>query len=353
MEREKEEVSMQAATFRGAFAIQVEQIPDAAILEPTDAVVQITHACICGTDLWPYRGQQPYQPGWQIGHEWMGMVRDVGSEVRTIKRGDRVIASYDFCDGTCEFCQKGLDSACVQGGVWGYGHEGGQAEAIRARFADATLVVLPPSIEGDEARLKAILPLTDVMAAGHHAAVTAGVRPGGSVVVIGDGAVGLCATLAARRLGAGWIIALGHQPHRLTLARQFGASEVITSSGEQATQQVLEMTQGGAEAVLECVGTEESITMAVNMSRPGGNVGFVGAPHGSGQIPLGRMFASNIGLRGGLAPARAYLPELLEDVLAGRLDPSPILDFTVSLAEVASGYRAMDQRQAIKALIRP
>jgi len=181
---------MQAAIFRGAFAIQVEQIPDAAILEPTDAVVQITHACICGTDLWPYRGQGPYQPGWQIGHEWMGMVMDVGSEVRTIKRGDRVIASYDFCDGTCEFCQKGLDSACVQGGVWGFGHEGGQAEAIRARFADATLVVIPPSIEGDEAMLKAILPLTDVMAAGHHAAVTAGVRPGGSVVVIGDGAVG-------------------------------------------------------------------------------------------------------------------------------------------------------------------
>ncbi len=226
---------MQAAIFRGAFAIQVEQIPDAAILEPTDAVVQITHACICGTDLWPYRGQGPYQPGWQIGHEWMGMVMDVGSEVRTITRGDRVIASYDFCDGTCEFCQKGLDSACVQGGVWGFGHEGGQAEAIRARFADATLVVIPPSIEGDEAMLKAILPLTDVMAAGHHAAVTAGVRPGGSVVVIGDGAVGLCATLAARRLGAGQIIALGHQPHRLTLARQFGASEVIASSGEQAT----------------------------------------------------------------------------------------------------------------------
>lgn len=148
----------------------------------------------------------------------MGMVMDVGREVRTIKRGDRVIASYDFCDGSCEFCQKGLDSACVQGGVWGFGHEGGQAEAIRARFADAMLVVIPPSIEGDEAMLKAILPLTDVMAAGHHAAVTAGVRPGGSVVVIGDGAVGLCAPLAARRLGAGRIIALGHQPHRLTLA---------------------------------------------------------------------------------------------------------------------------------------
>lgn len=283
----------------------------------------------------------------------MGIVEDIGSEVRTLKRGDRVVAPYDFCDGTREFCRKGLDSACLQGGLWGFGHEGGQAEAIRARFADTTLVVIPPSVEGDEAMLKAILPLTDVMAAGHHAAVTAGVRPGGSVVVIGDGAVGLCGTLAARRLGAERIIALGHQPQRLTLARQFGATDVIRSSGEQATQQVIEMTQGGAEAVLECVGTEETIKMAVNMSRPGGNVGFVGAPHGSGQVPLGRMFSSNIGLRGGLAPARAYLPELLEDVLAGRLDPSPILDFTVSLAEVASGYSAMDQRQAIKVLVRP
>jgi threonine dehydrogenase-like Zn-dependent dehydrogenase len=344
---------MRAAIFRGAFDIQVEQIPDATILEPTDAVVRITHACICGTDLWPYRGQGPYTPGWQIGHEWMGMVEDVGPDVRTIKRGDRVIAPYDFADGTCEFCQKGLDSACVQGGLWGFGHEGGQAEAIRARFADATLVVVPPSVEGDEALLKAILPVTDVLAAGHHAAVTSGVRPGDTAIVIGDGAVGLCGTLAARRLGAERIIVLGHQAQRLTLARQFGATDVVTSRGEQAVLQVIEMTGGGADAVLECVGTEESITMAVNMTRPGGTVGFVGAPHGSGQIPLGRMFSSNIGLRGGLAPARAYLPELLNDVLEGRLDPSPILDLSVSLDEVAAGYAAMDQRQAIKVMVRP
>jgi threonine dehydrogenase-like Zn-dependent dehydrogenase len=343
---------MRAAIFRGAFAIQVEQIPDAALLEPTDAVVQITHACICGTDLWPYRGQGPYQPGWQIGHEWMGIVQDIGSEVRTIKRGDRVIASYDFCDGTCEFCLQGLDSACVQGGLWGFGHEGGQAEAIRACFADATLVVVPPEVEGDEALLKAILPLTDVMAAGHHAAVSANVRAGGRVAVIGDGAVGLCATLAARRLGAEQIIVLGHQPQRLALARQFGATDIITSNGDEAVQQALEMTQGGAQAVLECVGAKETIQMAVTLSRPGGTVGFVGAPHGQ-EVPLGRMFSSNIGLRGGLAPARAYLPELLAEVLAGRLDPSSVLDRTVSLAEVAAGYAAMDQRQAIKVMVRP
>jgi threonine dehydrogenase-like Zn-dependent dehydrogenase len=343
---------MRAAIFRGAFNIQVEQIPDATILEPTDAVVRITHACICGTDLWPYRGQGAYQPGWQIGHEWMGIVEDIGSEVRTLKRGDRVIASYDFCDGTCEFCRKGLDSARLQGGLWGYGHEGGQAEAIRARFADATLVALPSAVEGDETLLKALLPLTDNMAAGHHAAVVAEVRPGGTVAVIGDGAVGLCATLAARRLGAERIIVLGHQAQRLTLARQFGATDVVTSRGEQVVPQVIEMTGGGAEAVLECVGTEETINQAVNMTRPGGTVGFVGAPHG-GQIPLGRMFSYNIGVRGGLAPARAYLPELLVDVLAGKLDPSPVLDLTVGLADVASGYAAMDQRQAIKVLVQP
>src|SRR6266849_6109721 len=336
------EKNMRAAVFRGAFDIRVEQIPDASILEPTDAIIRITHACICGTDLWPYRGQGPYTPGWQIGHEWMGVVEDVGPDVRTIKRGDRVIAPYDFADGTCEFCRKGLDSACVQGGLWGFGHEGGQAEAIRARFADATLVVVPPSVEGDKALLKAMLPVTDVMAAGHHAAVSAGVRPGGTVAVIGDGAVGLCATLAALRLGAERIIVLGHQAQRLTLARQFGATDVVASRGEQGVLQVIEMTGGRSEAVLECVGTEEAINQAVNMTRPGGTVGFVGAPHGSGQIPLGRMFSSNIGLRGGLAPARAYLPELLNEVLEGRLNPSPILDLSFSLDEIAAGYSAMD-----------
>jgi threonine dehydrogenase-like Zn-dependent dehydrogenase len=173
------------------------------------------------------------------------------------------------------------------------------------------------------------------------------------VAVIGDGAVGLCATLAALRLGAERIIVLGHQAQRLTLARQFGATDVVASRGEQGVRQVIELTEGGADAVLECVGTEEAINMAVNMTRPGGTVGFVGAPQGSGQIPLGRMFSSNIGVRGGLAPARAYLPELLADVLAGKLDPSPVLDVTVSLAEVAAGYAAMDQRQAIKVLVRP
>jgi len=343
---------MRAAIYRGAKTIQVEQIPDATLLAPTDAVVQITHACICGTDLWAYRDPGNYQMGWQIGHEWMGTVTDVGAEVRTIKRGDQVIASYDFCDGTCEFCRKGLDSACEQGGLWGFGHEGGQAEAIRARFADATLVVLPPEVAADEAIVRSLLPVTDVLAAGHHAAVSAGVHAGATVVVIGDGAVGLCGVLAARRLGAEHIIIAGHQPQRLALARQFGAMDSVTASGDEARARLVELTHGGAEAVLECVGTEETLNLAVNVARPGGAVGFVGAPHAS-HIPLERMFACNIGLRGGLAPARAYLPDLLTDVLAGRLDPSPVLDRTVALADVAAGYAAMDQRQAIKVLVHP
>src|SRR5215831_799890 len=283
----------------------------------------------------------------------MGIVDDVGPAVRTLKRGDRVIAPYDFADGTCEFCQKGLDSACVQGGLWGFGHEGGQAEAIRARFADATLVVVPPSVEGDEALLKAILPLTDVMAAGHHAAVTAGVHPGDTAIVIGDGAVGLCGTLAARRLGAERIVVLGHQPVRLELARMFGATDVVATRGTEVISEVLELTQGGGHTVLECVGTEETLNLSVSMARPGGMVGVVGAFHGSGQVLIERMFFKNIGLHGGMAPARAYMPELLNEVLEGRLNPSPILDLSVSLDEVAAGYAAMDQRQAIKVMVRP
>jgi len=212
---------------------------------------------------------------------------------------------------------------------------------------------VPPSVAGDEALLQALLPVTDVMAAGHHAAVTARVHPGATAIVIGDGAVGLCGTLAARRLGAERIAVLGHQPVRLALARRFGATDVVTTRGPEAISEVLELTKGGGHAVLECVGTEETLNLSVSVARPGGMVGFVGAPHGSGQVPIQRMFFQNIGLHGGLAPARAYMPELLNEVLEGRLNPSPILDLSVSLDEVAAGYAAMDQRQAIKVMVRP
>jgi threonine dehydrogenase-like Zn-dependent dehydrogenase len=288
-----------------------------------------------------------------LGHEWMGMVEEVGSMVSTIKRGDRVIAPFAFSDGTCEFCRKGLYTNCLHGGFWGQANDGGQAEAIRSPFADGTLVVVPSSVEGDEALLKAILPLTDVMGTGHYAALLAGVHPGGTVAIIGDGAVGLCGVLAARRLGAQRIILLGHQAQRLELGRRFGATDLVTSRGEQAEREVIELTAGGAESVMECVGTKASMDTAVAIARPGGSIGYVGVPHGIEQINLERLFFGHIALRGGSAPVRAYLPELLADVLAGRLDPSPVLDLTIDLDGVPSGYAAMDQRKALKVMVRP
>jgi alcohol dehydrogenase len=302
---------MRATVFRGPFDVRIEQVRDAALHEPTDVVVRITHAGICGSDLWPYRGLEPFQPGGRLGHEWMGIVEEVGSQVTTIKRGDRVIAPFAFSDGTCEFCRKGLYTNCLHGGFWGGDNDGGQAEALRSPFADGTLVVVPSSVEGDEALLKALLPLTDVMGTGHYAALLAGVHPGGTVAIIGDGAVGLCGVLAARRLGAERIILLGHQAQRLELAHRFGATDLITSRGEQAEREVIELTGGGAESVMECVGTKESMDTAIAIARPGGSIGYVGVPHGSEQLNLGRLFGSTIALRGGVAPVRASLPSTM------------------------------------------
>jgi threonine dehydrogenase-like Zn-dependent dehydrogenase len=332
--------------------VRVETVPDSTIQRPTDAVVRVTHACICGSDLWFYRGSDDWKPGWRTGHEWMGIVEAVGSEVKNLKKGDRVLAPFAFSDGSCEFCGNNLQTSCIQGGFWGGANDGGQAEAIRAPFADATLVKIPSEVENDDALLTAILPLTDVMATGHHAAVSAGVQPGVTVAVIGDGAVGLCGVLAAKRLGAERIILLGRHEKRIEIARRFGATDVVSSRDKQAIDEVQEMTKGGAEAVLECVGTESSLSTAIGVARPGGSIGFVGVPHGSEKIELGRMFRSNIALRGGVAPARAYIPQLLADVLAGKIDPSPVLDLTVDLEDVPKGYAAMDGREAIKVMVR-
>ena len=346
---------MRATVYHGKGDVRVENVPDPTIQQPTDAIVRITHACICGSDLWFYRGLDDWQPGWRTGHEWMGIVEAVGSEVRTVKKGDRVLAPFAFSDGTCEFCAKGLQTSCVHGGFWGgKANDGGQAEAVRAPFADGTLVVIPPSVENDDTILTAILPLTDVMSTGHHAAVSAGVQPGKTVAVVGDGAVGLCGVLAARRLGAERIIILGRHDKRLELARLFGATDFVSSRGEQAVAEVMEMTKGGAEAVLECVGAQSAMDTALGIVRPGGAVGYVGVPHGSSEaVDLSHMFMSNITLRGGVAPARAYIPELLADVVAGKLDPSPVLDLTIDLNGVPSGYAAMDERKAIKAMVKP
>ncbi|MDZ7958319.1 MAG: zinc-dependent alcohol dehydrogenase family protein [Aulosira sp. DedQUE10] len=342
---------MKATVYYGAGDVRVEDVADPQIQKPTDAIVRITHACICGSDLWFYQGKDQWQPGWRTGHEWMGIVEEVGSEVRNIKRGDRVLAPFAFSDGACEFCGKNLQTSCLQGGFWGGKNDGGQAEAVRAQFADGTLVKIPDAVENDAAMLKKILPLTDVMATGHHAAVSAGVKSGITVAVIGDGAVGLCGVLAAKRLGAARIIMLGRHENRLAIARQFGATDIVTSRDEQAIQQVQELTKGGAESVLECVGTESSMKTAIAIARLGGAIGYVGVPHGSETINLSRMFMSNITLRGGVAPARAYIPELLSDVLAEKIDPSLVLDVTVDLNGVPNGYQAMNDRKAIKVMV--
>jgi len=332
--------------------VRVETVPDSTIQQPTDAIVKITHACICGSDLWFYRGADEWKPGWRTGHEWMGIVEEVGSQVQNLQKGDRVLSPFSFADGSCEFCHQNLYTSCLHGGFWGGMNDGGQAEAIRAPFADATLIKIPSQVENDEALLTAILPLTDVMATGHHAAVSAGVRSGVTVAVVGDGAVGLCGVLAAKRLGAERIILMGRHEQRIEIARRFGATDVVSSRDKQAIDEVQQMTKGGAAAVMECVGTESSLSTALGIARPGGTVGFVGVPHGSEKIDMARMFRSNIALRGGVAPARAYIPELLADVLAGKIDPSPVLDVTVDLDGVPAGYAAMDGRTAIKVMVR-
>jgi threonine dehydrogenase-like Zn-dependent dehydrogenase len=344
---------MRATVYYGPNDVRVENVPDPVIQKPTDAIVRITHACICGSDLWPYRGLDDWKPGWRTGHEWMGIVEEVGSEVQNVRPGDYVVAPFAFSDGKCEFCGKGLQTSCVQGGFWGATNDGGQAEAIRAPLADSTLVVIPPSVENDNNILTSILPLTDVMPTGHHAAISARTRLGGTVVVVGDGAVGLCGVLAAKRLGAERIIVLGRHEKRLEISKRFGATDTVISQGSETASKVLEMTKGGTESVLECVGTESSMDIAISITRPGGAIGYVGVPHGSETINLSKMFMSNITLRGGVAPARAYIPELLADVIAGKLDPSPVLDLTVNLDGVPSGYAAMDNREAIKVMVRP
>jgi threonine dehydrogenase-like Zn-dependent dehydrogenase len=342
---------VRASVLHGPRDIRIEEVPDPSLVAPTDAIVRVTHACICGSDLWRYRGvvETPEGTTLRTGHEFVGVVVQVGSQVRTVAPGDRVIAPFVWSDGTCEFCTAGLHTSCVNGGIWGGENDGGQGEMVRAPFADGTLVGLPLEVEGDAAKIKSALLLTDVMGTGHHAAVSAGVVAGSTVVVVGDGAVGLCGVLASRRLGAERIIAVGHHDDRLALARDFGATDVVADADPVPV--VMELTQGGAPAVLECVGMQRAMDSAIAMTRPGGTVGYVGVPHGVAGVRLGTMFTRNVGLRGGVAPVRAYLPELLEDVAAGTLDPSPLLDLTVDLDGVAKGYAAMDQRTAIKVMI--
>ncbi|MEV6553390.1 zinc-dependent alcohol dehydrogenase family protein [Streptomyces sp. NPDC051597] len=347
---------MRATVIHAPHDIRVEDVPDSVVQFPTDAVVRVLRACICGSDLWAYRGESARQPGQRIGHEFLGVVEEAGSEVTGFRAGDLVVAPFVWSDGSCDYCAEGLQTSCPQGGFWGsVGSDGGQGEAVRVPFADGTLVKLPAAAASDERLLTALLALSDVLGTGHHAAVGAGVGRGSTVAVVGDGAVGLCGVLAARRLGAERIIALGRHRVRTDIARAFGATDVVAERGEAAVDAVRELTRGqGAHAVIEAVGTEQSMRTAVEITRDGGAIGYVGVPHGSGTgLDLSVMFDRNIALRGGVAPVRAYIPELLPDVLSGAVDPSPVFDLTVGIDGVPGGYKAMDERTALKVLIKP
>src|SRR5437764_4849973 len=342
---------MRAAVFEGPRSIRVADRPDPVVVEPTDAVVRVVLACVCGSDLWYYRGESPHTLG-PIGHEFVGGVKQVGAAVRDLGVGDLVVAPFTYSDGTCAHCRAGVTSQCMAGGAFGnQGIDGGQGEAVRVPLAGSTLVRVPGSGHPDDT-MRSLLALSDVMATGHHAAVSAGVGPGSVVAVVGDGAVGLCAVIAARRFGAARIIALSRHAARQALARSFGATDIVAERGEAAIQAILEMTEGvGVDAAGECVGTAQSLATDFAIARPGSIVGFVGVPHGV-EVPIDTMFGRNIGLRGGAAPVRRYIPELLDDVLEGRIDPGRVFDFDTNLDGVAEGYRAMDERRAIKSLLR-
>ena len=341
---------MRAAIFQGPKDIAVGERPDPTVQEPTDAVVRVVLACVCGSDLWYYRGEADHAVG-SIGHEFIGVVEDVGADVHTVRAGDLVVAPFIFSDMSCPHCGHGSTISCVQGGVFGDGTvDGGQGEAVRVPLAGSTLVPVPGSGHSD-ATLRSLLTLSDVMSTGHHAAVSAGVQRGATVAVVGDGAVGLSAVLAARRLGAEHIIALSRYTDRQRIARQFGATDIVESRGEEANEAVLELTGGvGVDAALECVGTQQAIDTAAAIARPGSTIGIVGVPHGV--VPFNATFFRNIGWRGGPAPARRYIPELMGDVLDGAINPGLVLDFETDLDGTPEAYAAMDERRAVKSLIR-
>jgi threonine dehydrogenase-like Zn-dependent dehydrogenase len=342
---------MRAAVFLGPGRIEVGNRADPVVAAPTDAIVRVVLGCVCGSDLWYYRGESPHDRG-PIGHEFIGAVERVGTEVRDLAVADFVIAPFTYSDGTCAHCRAGWTSNCVAGGSFGnHGIDGGQGEAVRVPFAASTLVRVPGSGHSDET-MRSLLTLSDVMCTGHHAAVSAGVRPGSVVAVVGDGAVGLCAVIAAQRLGAARVIALSRNPARQQLARSFGATDILVERGDAAIEAVLELTNGiGVDAALECVGTGQSMATAFSIARPGSIVGAVGAPHGV-EVPIDTVIFRNIGLRGGVAPVRRYIPELLDDVLEGRMNPGRVFDFETELNGISEAYAAMDERRAIKSLVR-
>jgi threonine dehydrogenase-like Zn-dependent dehydrogenase len=337
---------MRGAMLYGAADVRLEQLSEPRILEPTDAIVRNAATCICGTDLWAYRGVTSVPKPIPYGHEYCGVVEEVGTEVTTVKPGQFVIGSFFASDNTCPNCRNGFQAHCLNRTLMG----GCQAEAVRVPLADGSLVATP-SQPSDEI-IPSLLALSDVMGTGWYAAVAANVAPGMTVAVVGDGAVGLCGVLAASQLGAERIIAMSRHEPRQILAREFGATDIVSERGDEGVARIKEMTKGiGADAVLECVGTGESMAQARRSARPGAVVGFVGVPHGV-TVPGEDLFGSQVGLMGGPAPVRRFLPDLIERVWDGAIAPGKVFDTTLSLDDVAEGYRAMDERRAIKVLLR-
>ncbi|GAB3816513.1 alcohol dehydrogenase catalytic domain-containing protein [Kribbella italica] len=345
---------MKATYLYGAGDVRVVDVPDPIVQESTDAVVRVVRACVCGSDLHPYHSMPEATDGRSMGHEFVGVVEAVGNDVSTVKPGDLVIAPFAWSDGTCDFCREGLQTSCRHGGFWNAGDvKGGQAEAVRVPLADGTLVAVP--VEESSPLIPSLLTLSDVYGTGYHAAVKAEVSARTTVTVIGDGAVGLLAVLSAKRLGAEQIILMGRHLARTDLGREYGATDVVAERGDEGIARVRELTGGdGTHVVLEAVGHRPAYDQAVGVVRAGGVISRVGVPqYDDAPVGFPSLFGRNIMLTGGPAPARAYIETLLPDVLAGKVDPGKVFDQEVALDKVAEGYQAMDDRTALKVLVRP
>lgn len=340
---------MRGAVIYAPGDVRVEERADPRIQEPTDAIIRLSATCVCGSDLWPYRGIDPVAGPTPLGHEYTGIVEQVGDEVENIKPGQFVIGSFFASDNTCENCQAGYQSSCIH--RVDMNANGAQAERLRVPLADGTLVATP-EIPADD-QIPSLLAASDVLGTGWFGAVAADAGAGKTVAVVGDGAVGLLAVLAARQLGAGRIIAMSRHETRQKLAHEFGATDVVTERGDKGAAMIKELTGGlGARSVIEAVGTQESMMQAIRSTRPGGNVGYVGVPHGV-ELPGEELFFSHVHLHGGPAPVRRFLPELIRLIWNRAIDPGRVFDLELPLEAAAEGYKAMDERRAIKALLRP
>ncbi len=340
---------MRVAVMHGPRDVRVEDVPEPAVLKPTDAVVRLSATCICGSDLWPYWGVDPVSRPRRMGHEYVGIVEEVGSAVTTVRPGQFVVGSFAASDNTCEICRAGYHSSCVHGEAAAPG--GAQAERMRVPLADGTLVATPGTPDDD--LVASLLAASDVLGTGWFGAVAAHAGPGRTVAVVGDGAVGLLGVLAARQLGADRIIAMSRHRPRQRLALHYGATEIVEERGDPGVQRVKDLTGGlGADSVIEAVGTQESMMQAIRSTRPGGHVGYVGVAHDV-TLPGQELFFSHVHLHGGPAPVRRFLPQLVDLIWNRQIDPGAVFDLELPLDQAAEGYRAMDERRAIKVLLRP